>query len=504
MRLSLRSVTLLATVVLAAPASAAAAGSPCEGDLPAPGAQLPKPSGEALRFGIYPGGTAGQVGPPAPAKPDRQDRIDAALAELRPHGGPFVVRLYLDDVLAGPAARASAIAKARSAIAHYAPLGYQLEFAVRYRPPGAADVAGFAAAVRQIVDTLGQSPAVVDLQVANEVNFTASPDSSDGSYPGARDALIAGVIAGKDEARKHRFTDLQIGFNWFYRTPPSSEDDFWSYLRTHGGPVFAAATDYVALDAYPGTFFPPSTFPPPGNVLVNAFSLLRRCYLPEGGIPSTTPLQVHENGFPTGPGRSPETQRDVLVEMVRTVDAYRHKYRISDYRWFDLRDGDSSSPNFGQQYGLMRDNYSPKPAFGAYRDLVHALSRRSTDCRVRAVPASVFDRRRSRIERHGVVLRGRSAESGCAARPIQAVKVFVALHLRGDRCRYLTRGARLSATRPCRRRVLLSLSGTATWRLAARRSLPAGLYEAGVGARDTLGRREPARRGRNRLWVRVR
>ena len=46
---------------------------------------------------------------------------------------------------------------------------------------------------------------MVGLQVTNEVNFTISPDSSDGAYAGARDALIQGVIAAKDEARDAAF-----------------------------------------------------------------------------------------------------------------------------------------------------------------------------------------------------------------------------------------------------------------------------------------------------------
>ncbi|MEA2389990.1 MAG: hypothetical protein QOK31_99 [Solirubrobacteraceae bacterium] len=493
-----------AAAALAAATPAAGAGGPgCEGDLPAPGAKLPTPSGEKLRFGIYPGGTAGQVGPPAPAKPDRQDRIDAALAMLRPAGGPFVVRLYLDNVLAGAAQRTATLDRARASIRHYSALGYLLEFAVRYQPPGGADVTGFAAAVRQVVATLAASPAVIDLQVGNEVNFTAAPDSSDGSYAGARDALIAGVLAGKDEVRR-RHARLEIGMNWFYRTAPSSEDDFWSYLHAHGGPAFARALDYVALDAYPGTFFPPSTFPPPGNSLVNAMSLLRRCYLPEGGISSATPLQVHENGYPTGPGRSPETQRDVLREMVRTIDAYRHKYRVSDYRWFDLRDGDSSSPNFGQQYGLMLDDYSPKPAFGAYRDLVHSLSRRNPPCSPAARPASRFDFAHSHLTRRGVALRGRSAERGCRAAAIRSAGVFVARRLRDGRCRFLARGRSLGAPRSCRRPLFLIARGRAAWRLAVRVRLPRGLYEAGVRARDARGRVETARRGRNVMWVRLR
>jgi hypothetical protein len=49
-------------------------------------------------------------------------------------------------------------------------------------------------------------------------------------------------------------------------------------------------------------------------------------------------------------------------------------YNITGFQWFDLRDADSSSLSFESQYGLMRDDYSPKPAFGAYRALVASRS----------------------------------------------------------------------------------------------------------------------------------
>ena len=50
---------------------------------------------DGLRFGMYPGGVAGQLGPtPAAPKPDDPAKQFAALADLRPPGGPFVVHLY--------------------------------------------------------------------------------------------------------------------------------------------------------------------------------------------------------------------------------------------------------------------------------------------------------------------------------------------------------------------------------------------------------------------------
>ena len=53
--------------------------------------------------------------------------------------------------------------------------------------------------------------------------------------------------------------------------------------------------------------------------------------------------------------------------MVGAVNDFRGTYDVTDYRWFDLRDHDTASPNFQQHYGLLRDDYSPKPAFEAYR-----------------------------------------------------------------------------------------------------------------------------------------
>jgi hypothetical protein len=49
---------------------------------------------------------------------------------------------------------------------------------------------------------------------------------------------------------------------------------------------------------------------------------------------------------------------------------------VTSYCWFDLRDSDSSSSSFQSQYGLLRDDYSPKPAFAVYRRLVAKLTRR--------------------------------------------------------------------------------------------------------------------------------
>src|SRR5215210_7501872 len=63
---------------------------------PPPGFEpIAKPPKAGLRFGMYPGGLAGQLGPtPAAPKPDVPAKQLAALADLRPPDGPYVVHLY--------------------------------------------------------------------------------------------------------------------------------------------------------------------------------------------------------------------------------------------------------------------------------------------------------------------------------------------------------------------------------------------------------------------------
>jgi hypothetical protein len=350
-------------------AVAAQAAAPCEGDFST--GLTGHPKGPPIRFGIYPGGEAGQLVVPASGKPDKQVAILSALHQLQPPGRPFVVHLYREYSTPSVVSSQEQIAAAATRL--YTAQGFQVEWVLRYRKDD--DPAGFAGFVRAVVRKYGANPGVVAFQVTNEVNFPVSGDSSDGVYKQAQDALIAGVEAGSAEARADGYRQVGVGFNWFYRYSPSSDQAFWQYLHDHGGAALVRALDWVGLDIYPGTFFPPA-WPngQEGGPVVNGLSLLRRCYLPTAGISSRTPIHVQENGWPTGPGRSEAMQETALQAMIGTLDAGRIKYNVSDYRWFDLRDADSTSPNFQQQFGLMHDDYTPKPAFGAYRQLIARLA----------------------------------------------------------------------------------------------------------------------------------
>ena len=108
--------------------------------------------------------------------------------------------------------------------------------------------------------------------------------------------------------------------------------------------------------------------------MVAAMSQLRECFMPIAGLGAGVPIHVEENGWPTGPGRSEAEQAAAMSSMIGAVDRFRGTYGVTDYRWFDLRDHNTSSPNFQHHYGLLRDDYSPKPAFQLYRDLVAELT----------------------------------------------------------------------------------------------------------------------------------
>jgi hypothetical protein len=66
-------------------------------------------------------------------------------------------------------------------------------------------------------------------------------------------------------------------------------------------------------------------------------------------------------------------QAAALSSAVLAVNAARTVYNVRGYRWFDLRDADSSSTSVESQYGLMKDDYTPKPAFSVYHGLIAAL-----------------------------------------------------------------------------------------------------------------------------------
>jgi endoglycosylceramidase len=131
-------------------------------------------------------------------------------------------------------------------------------------------------------------------------------------------------------------------------------------------------------------------------------------------------------------------------------------------------------------------------------------------CLDRTRPRSRIDRRRSRVTRRRIVVRGRASDRGCGGHgAVQAsrgrvARVLVALwRRRHGRCRYVTRRGKLSRRRNCRRPIWLRTRGTRRFVRRRRVRLRRGLYRVRARAVDARGNR--ARRTRaNKLLVRVR
>lgn len=357
----------------AAPAGGSSSDPYCTGSF---GSAAPS-AGSPLRFGVDPGiaGSAGGVQLPSTADDPAKDL--AGVKALGPPGRQLVVRLnrlFWSDGQSG-------INAFQQQVARYARAGFEVELQVRYHPPAgeAGDIPAWVAYVRHVVDSFGATRRVVAMTITNEVNLQFSPNTSDGYYSGAQDALIAGIEAAHAEALRKGFRQLSFGFTYAYRFSPQGDASFFSYLGAHGGKALRHALGFVGLDFYPGTVYPPAMAPGDSYraELAQAAGVVRDCYGPMAGIGRAVPIWVTENGVPTGI-LSEAQQAAALKELVQATHDYSGTFGITDYRWFNLRDSSSSgpatlaAPTFSSD-GLLRDDYTPKPSFAAYRSLIAAL-----------------------------------------------------------------------------------------------------------------------------------
>lgn len=130
------------------------------------------------------------------------------------------------------------------------------------------------------------------------------------------------------------------------------------------------------------------------------------------------------------------------------------------------------------------------------------------ECRDRTEPSSRIDRRRSRITRGSVVLRGSASDTACGEdASVRRVDVAVA-RLAGRRCAFLTRRGRLARPSSCSRprflRTQTPSGQSSRWVFRqGRLELPAGRYAAWSRARDGAGNVEPRRSRRGQTTFRV-
>jgi hypothetical protein len=325
-----------------------------------------------LRMGVDPGAAGNPVPSTETAKPVEKTKEIRALRDLRPPHRVLVVRLNRLFWSGGNRLLHRFSRQAR----RYARAGLKVEVQVRYHPTSAenGNIRAWTHWVRHVTDVLGANHRLVALTITNEVNFTISPNTSDGGYTRAKDALVRGVEAASAALHRHGWAHrVALGFTFAYRLDPQTDAGLFTYLNDHGGGRFRRALGFVGLDDYPGTVYPPALAPgtTAGSELASAIATMRTCYLPLAGISRSTPLWVTENGIGSNvPVRSEAAQAAALRSMVHASLRYDGSYHVTDYRWFNLRDNASHGSGLFDQDGLLRDDYSRKPSYDAYRLLI--------------------------------------------------------------------------------------------------------------------------------------
>jgi hypothetical protein len=316
-----------------------------------------------LTFGIYPGSAVGDTGLPGP--PDRPDQISQALARLQgSQGRPFTVRAYEAYADPGDAVH-RALPQTPAAYDRYLGHGRTLDLVAQYHSRS-GDTDGYCAFIENLIDRHGQH--IATLQIGEEPNITGNP-LLDGAYPRITEALIAGVRAAKDKARRSGHPALRVGCNTSPLLGPDSA--FFAGLTQAGGEQFVADLDYIGLDFFPDVFRPIA----PARLAAVVQDLLqahRRDNLAPAGL-GHLPLVITEHGWPTGPGRTPERQAEVLRTVIDVIRRNAEALSITGYIHHTLRDARSAGSGLFCQFGLMTDDYTPKPAFHVYRDLIATL-----------------------------------------------------------------------------------------------------------------------------------
>jgi len=329
-----------------------------------------------LRFGITPL-TAGSAGTSqAEPKPENRRAAKLALKRLRFGRKQLVLRLnrmFWSDGVEG-------IRHYARIVDRYARAGFDSELQVRYHPPEGQEgnMRAWKRYVRRAARILGRRESVTALSITNEANFPVSPNTSDGSYDGVREAIVKGTLAADRKLRQIGRRDIELGFSFAWRYTPDSDRSFWEEIGERATPRFRRALDYVGLQIYPGLVFPPLPRPgvSAGEETVEALTLLRRCYMPKAGLGRKVDLWVSENGYATNLGRTEASQAKSLGSTLATVHRYSGTLGVSDYRYFNLRDNNSIGPDLFDAVGLLRDDYSRKPAFTVMRRAIALFGER--------------------------------------------------------------------------------------------------------------------------------
>jgi hypothetical protein len=205
-----------------------------------------------------------------------------------------------------------------------------------------------------------------DGRSASSSSTTRGPATSTATARSSR--RFAGIRAARDKARRSGNHGLKVGCNSSPLFGPGA--GFLTELTRAGGGQFVDDLDYIGLDFFPDVFRPiaPASLDGAVQALLEAH---RRDRLARAGL-GHLPLIITEHGWPTGPGRPAGRQAEVLAAVIDVISRNARALNITGYIHHTLRDARSAGSGLFDQFGLMTDDYTPKPAFHVYRDLIDA------------------------------------------------------------------------------------------------------------------------------------
>ena len=318
-----------------------------------------------LTFGIYPLGVAGTPVGLAVGPKDDYEKIAIAINDLKGHANKLLPRTYA--VYMGPESEE----KIFTAIDRYYHSGLLGDLTIGCLQDPELPLDYWLQFVRKVIQQYGKY--LDSIQITNEPNLTFM----DGSKPYVLQALVQGVLTAKNEMIKNNL-HISIGFG---SVPEGQKTipQFWKKLIEIGGDDLINSIDYIGHNFYVDVFEEPLELK---EVSISVENILRkfRETLNSNGIPNSIPIRITENGWPTGKNpfieveRTYDQQSKVLESVIRTIHSLQNELGITHYEFFGLRDADSSKDDLFHQFGLMKDDYTPKPAFYTFQNLIKELS----------------------------------------------------------------------------------------------------------------------------------
>jgi hypothetical protein len=313
-------------------------------------------------FGIYPGGLVGTETGISTGYKNQPLKIKRALDELQGDAEVFTVRCYRSYKGSGIHGF-----EAPENPGQYTTAKRKLDLVLSFQSDE-EDMTGWTNFIKENIDKYGDR--LECLQITEEANVNLP--IVDGYYKNSCKALVQGVIAAKKEIRLKQL-NVKVGFN---AAPDFNPDKtFWRQIASLANPDFYASLDYAGLDFFPDVFRPITHDDKMANLqsAVKFIIVTYRNDLMIAGIDKNTPVHITENGWSTGLNRSYEKQAVILQQIIKTIYSLRDEFNITKYELFDLRDADSDKDDIFYQFGLMRHDYTPKPAFEIFKLLIAEL-----------------------------------------------------------------------------------------------------------------------------------